>query len=98
MRNGSMCLGERARRTGGIPFCLSQTSTARIKSLATLLFPILMVPTGREGLKPVLTCDWTISKVDFLIFNTQRGREGRRAISQSDPKRLMIMSRNSTGV
>lgn len=31
-----------------------------------------------EGLKAVLTYDWTISEVDLLIFNVQRGRKGRR--------------------
>lgn len=29
-------------------------------------------------MKAVLTCDWTISKADLLIFNVRRGRKGRR--------------------
>lgn len=64
-----------------------------------MIFPMLTAPTSDEDLKPVRTGDWTISKVDFLIFNVQRGGERRRGegrgasgpLSQTDPKRLMIM-------
>jgi hypothetical protein len=53
-----------------------------------------MAPTGREGLKPALTCDWTISKVDFLIFNAQRGREGRGEEGSSISERPQTVNDN----
>lgn len=83
----------------GTPPVLSKTSAAKPlqKSSRQPPYSLFRHPNGKEGFATSASGGWTISKVDFLIFKAQKGgqrreEEGARPISQTDPKRLMIMS------